>query len=327
MDGASKLRLLPHEGHVSLAFDPGQGGFVLVHKLTAETVAVPGPGSFRLHFASTGYGFLVRDTEPTNEPLWIASKFRMQVYTSSQGRYCCRFPAEHGHLVKWLDELQKARRQNLQLRLDAPPLRAADLTVAAWTMAQHGCHCWWSLPAIHKCIGLGARPGQVGRWTQHGWKAWCALAQKLELGPHALRLGLLAGQGPAQLGDDAEASGRVLTEKSASTHALIASLGKWSCEDWRQGLRNAHDRNCCLEFLRLPLSQLHVEQERLRWAVYRGPCAWEAPPRGGDFTLLDIADGAVELPPPPSGARWPWCGSAGTVLGPRRWRPPEHPTA
>ena len=64
MDGVLQLRLLPHEGHVSLAFDPGQEGFILVHTLTVETVAVPVPRSFRWHFPSTGYGFLVRVSDP-----------------------------------------------------------------------------------------------------------------------------------------------------------------------------------------------------------------------------------------------------------------------
>ena len=50
MDGASKLQQLPRAGHVPLAFDPGQDGVGVAGKLTAEIVAVPGPGSFRLHF-------------------------------------------------------------------------------------------------------------------------------------------------------------------------------------------------------------------------------------------------------------------------------------
>ena len=166
-----QLRLLPHEGHVSRAFDPGPEGFRLVHKFTAATVAVPVPRSFRWHFPSSDYNFRVRFPEPINEPLWTASNLRMQVYTSLQGRHCCRFPRERGHVVVWLDELQQARRQGLQVRLDARPFRTAELTVAAWMIDQHGRQCWWSLPVVHKCVGLGTRPGQVGRWTPHGCRA------------------------------------------------------------------------------------------------------------------------------------------------------------
>ena len=53
--------------------------FRLAHKFTAATVAVPVPRSFRWHFPSSDYNFLVRFSEPNNEPLWTASNLRMQV--------------------------------------------------------------------------------------------------------------------------------------------------------------------------------------------------------------------------------------------------------
>ena len=95
---------------------------------------------------------------------------------------------------RWLGELQQAKRQ--VCKCDWVPLPREQ---QAWLLPRGrlrstgvvaGSLC---LPCRMRRAGLGARPRQVGRRTQHGWKAWCALAEKLELGPRALKLGVSGG--------------------------------------------------------------------------------------------------------------------------------------
>ena len=63
-------------------------------------------------------------------------------------------------LAGWVPRSEAA---SVQVRLGAPPSRTAGVHVAAWTIAQHGCRCCQSLPAMPKALGWAGRAPQARR--------------------------------------------------------------------------------------------------------------------------------------------------------------------
>lgn len=213
---------LPFEGLVSLHSCHGRA--TLLHKLTWETVALPGPPSaWSLTIDSEGV-VRVRDSSGQNDV--VASHcFSATVLCEVETESLHVLP-QGGDLVSFADFLSPHKPLDVQMR----HLGKVCATTRAWRFdrSQGGAVCFWSLPDLYAAANAPYSMS-ASQWYHSWWPWWTKRLGGfgISASPHLRRASPTSQTGQAAQDDTFEMAYKVLPSYSMSTYALIALLSQW----------------------------------------------------------------------------------------------------
>jgi len=233
---------------------------------------------------------------------------------------CCFFPwpplssQDSQQEVLRLDKLQQQHGGEQLYKLQGEGARSFALGLLCWALPAGGARVWWLLPKVHSSLGLLCEHGRYAPWAQHGWRRWPAFIQELGLPRCHLRSTAMcqwhdgAGQqeaGEAEPGAAAmeravdEDQDTAWTQRSVSTHALIALLARFSAPRGRERLQQEHDREQCRLLLCALLSHMTSVHREYDMALYLREDRWEPPaqPTGVEPITLTVVDGCMQVAP------------------------------
>jgi len=123
-------------------------------------------GEYVLEFDEEGDG-LIRHQAEAQEPRWAKGLLTPQVMRDAESGTLFIVDAEE-NVVLWADWVAQFTEVNIRYKI---PGSGNPSEVRAWVFPKSaaGSHVFWSLPELHKCLGL---PGQPSEWNLKHWQQW-----------------------------------------------------------------------------------------------------------------------------------------------------------